>query len=117
MRQLKKEPMKRFRDDIIADTLRITPEEARLLPRWAKLTTTSEVDEVDAKLSPNRRVEYRKQVIVQIIAEHGGRMLPCRQLARLLGERGIQVSHMQVNKYCRSMANLPQLTHPLQLNP
>ena len=87
------------------------------LPRWAEPKVTKEVDEIDASLSANHRVEYRKQVIHTIVTEQGN-MPSYRVLARLMQERGIQVSHVQVMTYCRQMTlPKPALAHPLLLTP
>jgi hypothetical protein len=105
-----KAPYRKFLDSKLADYLRITPEEAEHLPRWAKPKTITEVDTMDATLSTNDRVEYRRNIIRDIHKKHGC-VLSYRQLARLMGERGIHVSHVQVMKYCRGM-NLPRLQSP-----
>jgi hypothetical protein len=117
IREIKQTPFRKYHDSKIIKLLNITQEEAKRLSLWDETTTIAEVDEMDAKLTPNRRVEYRKQLLAKIIDENGGRMLSCRKLARILAERGIQVSHVQVNKYLKSMPRWLESFQPGLLHP
>ena len=62
---------------------------------------------MDARLNGNRRIEYRKRIVSEIIAQQG-RVPSYRELARLMDARGIEISHVQVMKYCKTMTLPPR---------
>jgi len=86
-----------LRDSTIAGYLAVTPEEARHVPRWAEQTPLQVGNSVDMNLTNTARIELRKQAILEI-AESLKRLPSTRKMARLLQERGIYTSHVQVSR-------------------
>lgn len=94
-----------LRDSTIADFLTVTPEEGRRIPRWAEKVPLVEGKSVDMNLTNTARIELRKRTILEI-AEPLGRLPSTRQMARLLQQRGICTSHVQVSRdYARLQLN------------
>jgi hypothetical protein len=104
-----KNPGRYLGDRKIADFLNVTAEEGKTLQRWNRFQLSVEPDEIDLKLGVNARREYRKGKIAEIVAERG--LLPYRQIAALMQQRGIDTSHVSVYKLMKTM----QLPNPPQL--
>jgi len=85
------------RDSIIAACLKVTPEEAQYIPRWADLSALPEVSCSDMNLKPLQRADNRRQAMTEIL-DALGRVPSSRQMAKLLRQRGIQISHVQVSR-------------------
>jgi hypothetical protein len=96
-------------DEKIGRYLKVTAEEGKRLTRWNRFQVYKELDEMDLKLGGNARTEYRKQVIGEIIAERG--VLPSRQIAELMKQSGIDISHVTVHRLIQKM----ELPRPPQL--
>jgi hypothetical protein len=88
---------KQIRDSTIADYLKVTPEEAQYVPRWADHHALPEFSCSDMNLKPLQRADHRQQAIREII-DAMGRVPSCREMAELLRQRGIQISHVQVSR-------------------
>ncbi len=86
-----------LRDTTIAGYLKVTPEEGRTIPRWAHSDAPQEVSPTDMHLTNIARIEFRTQNITAIVASLG-RLPSTRQMARLLQQRGIYTSHVQVSR-------------------
>jgi hypothetical protein len=57
---------------------------------------------MDMNLKPVQRAQLRRDAIVEIVRLLEGRLPSVRKMAELLGQRGIQTSHVQVsNDYHR----------------
>jgi hypothetical protein len=91
-----------IRDSTIANFLRVTPEEAVYVPRWAKQRVLPPIISNDLNIKYLQRAECRRQVIDEIVGALGKRP-SSRQMADLLRQRGIEVSHVQVSRDYRSL--------------
>jgi hypothetical protein len=85
----------RFSDATISDWLDIRPEESMYLER---LPSATRFEPKPDRASEDARQQERYAAILRIIAEHGGATTSCRAMARMLRDRQIQVSHMQVSR-------------------
>ena len=92
-----KESRRRISDSTIAGYLRVTPEEARTIPRWADPGPIQEVGPIDMNLTNAARIALRIQTISTIL-ESIGRTPSTRQMAKLLQQQGIRTSHVQVSR-------------------
>jgi hypothetical protein len=88
---------KQIRDSTIADYLKVTPEEAKYVPRWADRRALPETGHTDLHLKHLQRADHRRQAVREIL-DAMGRVPPCREMAELLRQRGIQISHVQVSR-------------------
>jgi hypothetical protein len=88
---------KQIRDSTIADYLNVTPEEAHYVPRWAVRRVLPEISCRDMNLNPLQRADHRRQAMKEIL-DAMGRVPSCREMAQLLRQRGIQISHVQVSR-------------------
>jgi hypothetical protein len=86
-----------IRDSTIADYLKVTPDEAQFIPRWAGRRVQPEIRCSDMNLTPSKRTDYRRQAISDI-CDVLGRVPSCREMTELLRQRGIQISHVQVSR-------------------
>ncbi len=57
---------------------------------------------MDASLSRNSRIEYRRNVLRKIIEEQG-RVPSLRDASKLMRARGIEVSHVMIGRYLREI--------------
>ncbi len=97
-----KESRRQLRDTTIAGFLRVTSEEGRVIPRWAPSTMPQEVSPTDMNMTNTARIELRTRNILAIVQSL--RRLPStRQMARLLQQRGIYMSHVQVSRDYRRL--------------
>lgn len=92
-----KESRRRLSDSTIAGYLHVTPEEARTIPRWADSGPIQAVGPIDMNLTNAARIALRIQAIAAIV-ESIGRTPSTRQMAKLLQQRGIHTSHVQVSR-------------------
>jgi hypothetical protein len=90
------ESRRQIKDSTIAGYLRVTPEEARIIPRWADSKIQHRIDPVDMNLRPAQRKLFRYTAIAEIVRSLDGRLPSGRKMAELLQQRGIQTSHVQV---------------------
>jgi hypothetical protein len=100
-----KESRRQLRDATIASYLKVTPAEAKYVPRWAEQHAVPGAI-ADMSLTNTARIQLRKQSITEIVRGLG-RLPSTRQMARLLGERGICISHVQVATYYRQLKLKP----------
>ncbi|MGA8086719.1 MAG: hypothetical protein WCA10_05385 [Terracidiphilus sp.] len=91
-----------IRDSTIADYLKITPEEAQYVPRWADRRALPEIECSDLNLKYSQRAEHRRKAIKEIL-DLLGRVPSCREMADLLRQRGIQISYVQVSRDYREL--------------
>ncbi len=87
---------RQIKDSTIAGDLKVTSEEARILPRWAESKILHRIDPVDMNLRPAQRKQFRYDAIAEIVRSLDGRLPSGRKMAELLQQRGIQTSHVQV---------------------
>jgi hypothetical protein len=95
-----------IRDSTIADYLKVTHEEAKYIPRWADHSALPEVSCSDMNIKYLQRADHRRQAIRDII-DLLSRVPSCREMAELLRQRGIQVSHVQVSRDYKSQHITP----------
>jgi hypothetical protein len=108
-----KESRKQIRDSTIAGYLKVTPEEARNIPRWAQGPRPQEVVPTDMHLNSTSRIALRTESIAAIMASLG-RLPSTRQMAKLLQRRGIHTSHVQVSRdYARMQLTTVEPSPPL----
>jgi arginine repressor len=88
---------KQIRDSTIADYLKVTPDEAQHVPRWADRHALPEITCSDMNLKHLKRADNRRQAEREIV-DAMGRVPSCREMAELLRQRGIQISHVQVSR-------------------
>jgi hypothetical protein len=88
---------KQIRDSTIADYLKVTREEAQYVPRWADPHALPEISCSDMNLKHLKRADNRRQAEREIL-DAMGRVPSCREMAELLRQRGIQISHVQVSR-------------------
>jgi hypothetical protein len=91
-----RESRRRVSDPWIAAVLKVTPEEASQIPRWATKEACPTVWFIDLHLSSKERTKLRKKVMLEIVQSLDGRLPSSRQMVRLLQQRGICISHVQV---------------------
>jgi hypothetical protein len=101
-----------IRDSTIADYLKVTPDEAQFIPRWADRRALPEIRCSDMNLTPSKRTDYRRQAISDI-CDVLGRVPSCREMTELLQQRGIQISHVQVSRDYRNQSMTPRLATTL----
>jgi hypothetical protein len=106
----------KIRDSTIADYLKVTPEEAQYVPRWADRRALPEIGCSDMKLKYLQRADHRRQAIREIL-DLLGRVPSCREMAVLLRQRGIQISHVQVSRDYRDKHLSSHLQTSLRLFP
>ena len=94
------------RDSIIAACLKVTPEEAQYIPRWADRSALPEVSCSDMNLKPLQRADNRRQAMTEIF-DALGRVPSSRQMAELLRQRGIQITHVQVSRDYKKLKLIP----------
>lgn len=85
-------------NETIGAHLLVTSKEARLIPEWVPRNTPRLLAEAVSTTGLNRSQlkQLRRETIVQIVAVLDGRPPSHRQMAKLLAEGGIHVSHVQV---------------------
>jgi hypothetical protein len=90
---LKQKRVWKWRDHTIAERLKVTEEEAALIPRWGRsnlsLPCAAPVD-----MSPAER----RDLISKLVADARGSWPACREMAARLRSLGIQVGHATVNR-------------------
>jgi hypothetical protein len=101
------ESRRQVKDTTIAGYLKVTSEEARIIPRWADSDMQKRIDPVDMNLKPVQRAQLRCDSILEIVSSLGGRLPSSRKMAELLSQRGIQTSHVQVLKDYRRLQLSP----------
>ena len=100
-----------IRDSTISRQLGVTVDEGKLVPEWAPDKFKGEVKPIDMAYSNRDRIALRKHTIFDIVQELG-RWPGTRTMARLLAQRGMPVSHVQVSRYYREMKPSPRPCHP-----
>lgn len=94
----------RFTNATIADRLSITPQESEQLETWPAAGCHVQ-QTAEQKEEPTRRDKRkaRRSLIMWFLEQHGGELLPARELKRLLREQGHSVTHKTVLSDLRGM--------------